>query len=63
MKTYVLGIPANDVVRLLCREIAAANGQPELYYDVWEDYVVTEDFDPTAFTAPKNIVWSVSRQY
>jgi hypothetical protein len=49
MKTYVLGIPANDVVRLLRREIAAANGQPELYYDVWEDYVVTEDFDRRAY--------------
>jgi hypothetical protein len=41
MKTYVLGIPANDVVRLLRRLFAAANGQAELYYDLWEDYVVT----------------------
>ncbi len=49
MTTYILGVPGTEIVRLLRRETAAAGGQPELFYNVWEDYIVEEEFDRHAF--------------
>ena len=49
MRTYILAIPADEIVRLLRREIAAAGGQPELYHCAWEDYIIEEVFDRAAY--------------
>ncbi len=43
MLTYILQIRPEEVVRLLKVEIAATHGQPELYYRVWEDYLIEKD--------------------
>jgi hypothetical protein len=45
MLTYILPIPAPEVVRLLQAAVKAAHGQPELYHNAWEDYLIEEDFD------------------
>jgi hypothetical protein len=49
MKTYFLRIPPEEVVRLLRAEIAAAQGQPELYLAGREDFLIEEDFDRRAY--------------
>lgn len=49
MTTYFLHIPPSEVVRLVKAEQQAAEGQPELYADAWEDYVIEEDYDRAAY--------------
>jgi len=43
MLTYILPIRPEEIVRLLKAEVAATDGQRELYYSVWEDYLIEED--------------------
>jgi hypothetical protein len=50
MKTYILTIPAAEVVRLLRAETQAAHGAPELDIGAAEkEYVIEEDFDRSAY--------------
>ncbi len=49
MTTYFLSIRAEEVVRVVKAEFEAAEGQPELYADAWEDYVIEEDYDRAAY--------------
>lgn len=45
MLTYIMPIRPEEVIRLLKAEIAVADGQPELYYRIWEDYLIEEDYN------------------
>ena len=49
MPTYTLHIPPDEIVRLLRVERASAGGQPELYVEAWQDYVIEEEFDRAAY--------------
>jgi hypothetical protein len=49
MATYVLHIPPKEVVRVVRAETNAAGGQPELYENAWQDYVIEEDYDRRAY--------------
>ncbi|MGB8365072.1 MAG: hypothetical protein ACLQUZ_10080 [Rhizomicrobium sp.] len=49
MKTFILALPASEVVRLLRAETTAALGQPELNTTCGKDYVIEEDFDRAAY--------------
>ena len=49
MKTFILKLPADDVVRLLRAETESAKGQPELNTCIEKDFVIEEDFDRGAF--------------
>lgn len=49
MATYVLHIPPKEVVRVVRAETDATGGQPELYENAWQDYVIEEDYDRRAY--------------
>jgi outer membrane lipoprotein SlyB len=50
MRTYILGLPAAEVVHLLRAETEAAHGAPELDIGTPEkEYVIEEDFDRSAY--------------
>jgi len=50
MKTYILTLPAAEVVHLLRAETEAAHGAPELDIGAAEkEYVIEEDFDRSAY--------------
>lgn len=50
MKTYILALPALEVVHLLRAETEAAHGEPELDVGAPEkEYVIEEDFDRRAY--------------
>jgi hypothetical protein len=49
MKTFVLTLPAEEVVRLLRAETETANGQPELGTAAEKEYLIEEDFDRSAY--------------
>jgi hypothetical protein len=49
MKTFILALPAEEVVRLLRAETESAKGQPELNTFIEKDYVIEEDFDRGAY--------------
>lgn len=49
MKTFVLKLPAEEVIHLLRAETAAAYGAPELDITSEKDYIVEEDFDRSAY--------------
>lgn len=49
MTTYSLRIRPEEVVRLIRTERATEEGQPEFYEDAWEDYVIEEDYDRSAY--------------
>jgi hypothetical protein len=49
MKTYLLRTAPAEVVRLLRAETAAAEGQPELYLEGRQDFLIEEDFDRCAY--------------
>lgn len=49
MLTYILKLPAAEVVHLLRAETAAAHGAPELDTGAEKDFIVEEDFDRGAF--------------
>lgn len=45
MSTFILSLPASEVVRLLKTETKEALGQPELNTTCCMDYIIEEDFD------------------
>ncbi len=49
MTTYSLHIRPEEVVRLIRTERAIEEGQPQFYVDAWEDYVIEEDYDRSAY--------------
>jgi hypothetical protein len=49
MPTYILALPASEVVRLLRAETRTAFGQPELDVCSEKEYVIEEDFDRSAY--------------
>ena len=49
MKTFILALPAEEVVHLLRAETESAKGEPELNTCIEKDYVVEEDFDRDAY--------------
>jgi hypothetical protein len=50
MKTYILTLPAAEVVHLLRAETEVAHGAPELDIGAAEkEYVIEEDFDRSAY--------------
>jgi hypothetical protein len=49
MKTFILKMPAEEIVHLLRAETESAEGQPELNTCVEKDYVIEEDFDRAAY--------------
>lgn len=49
MAIYLLDIPPEEVVRVVRAEIDATGGQPELYENAWQDYVIEEDYDRRAY--------------
>lgn len=50
MPTYILALPGMEVVRLLRAETEAAHGQPELNVSVWQEYVIEEQFERSAYS-------------
>jgi len=48
MAIYLLHIPPDEVIRVVRAEIEAAGGQPQLYEDAWQDYVIEESYDRRA---------------
>lgn len=48
MPTYALRLAPEQIVGVLGTEIARTHGQPELYIDAYRDYVIDEDYKPTA---------------
>lgn len=49
MKTYILKLPAAEIVRLLRAETKAAHGAPELHTAAEKEYIIEEDFDRRAY--------------
>lgn len=49
MKTFVLALPASEVVHLLRAETKASLGAPELDTGAEKDYIIEEDFDRDAY--------------
>jgi hypothetical protein len=49
MKTFILRLPAAEVVHLLRTETTAAYGAPELHTAAEKEYVIEEDFDRSAY--------------
>jgi hypothetical protein len=52
MKTFMLSLPAEEVVRLLRAEMEATFGQPELGIGAEKEYLIEEDFDRSAYGIP-----------
>jgi outer membrane lipoprotein SlyB len=49
MKTFILKLPAAEVVHLLRAETEAAYGAPELHIAAEKEYIIEEDFDRSAY--------------
>jgi hypothetical protein len=48
MAIYLLRIPPYEVIRVVRAETEAESGQPQLYEDAWQDYVIEENYDRRA---------------
>ncbi len=49
MKTFILKLPAAEVVHLLRAETTSAYGAPELHTAAEKEYIIEEDFDRSAY--------------
>jgi hypothetical protein len=53
MLSYILAVPAPEIVRLFRAEYEAAEGQPELDVSRWKEYAIEEGFAGGANAAPE----------
>lgn len=47
--SYVLRLPAAEILRLVRAETEATGGAPELYVDAYQDYIIEEQYDRGAY--------------